>query len=290
MFRTDNGGTAWINKGNQGSAGGSPAGGLAVSANLPDRIYAAGNTTLWRSDNKGDNWTTISGTPGWPAVSIAMPITDISTRSNNGNEIWITLGGYTNGSKVFYSSNGGTSWSNFSGSLPNVPAYCVKYTSDGDVYIGTDIGVFFMDFAMNDWVPFSNGLPVVPVSDLFINEINGNIRCATFGRGIWQSDLYSDCGPLLLLSGLTQGTNFYQSGGVIETTQSIPGSFGNSVKYRSPTQIIMKPGFSVKQNAYMHALIGNCGQGIFSRGDSSNTSLSKGDYLQTNFKSGSTNN
>ena len=280
VFRSDDGGASWTNKGSQGSGAGTPAGGLAVSINTPDRIYAANGTTLWRSDNQGDNWTVISGTAGWPATSTALPITDINSRSTNGDEVWVTLGGYTNGNKVFYSSNAGAGWSNFSGSLPNVPVYCVKYTSDGDAYIGTDIGTYFMDFLMNDWVPFYNGLPVIPVTDLFVNEINGNIRAATFGRGIWQSDLYSDCGPLLLLSGVTQGTNFYQSGGVIETTQTIPGSLDNVDNYRSPSKIVFKPGFSVRNNAKIHAVIGNCGQGVFKISPSSSTAHSKEEYLK----------
>jgi photosystem II stability/assembly factor-like uncharacterized protein len=282
VFRSDDGAATWTNKGNQGSAGGSPAGGLAVSANTPDRIYAANSTTLWKSDNKGDIWTTISGTAGWPGASTATPITDITSRSSNGNEIWITFGGYTAGRKVFYSNNSGASWTNFSGSLPNMPVYCIKYTSDGNVYIGTEIGVYFMGFAMNDWVPFYNGLPVVPVADLFINEINGTIRAGTFGRGIWQSDLYSDCGPFIFLGGVTQGANFYQSGGFIETTQQIPGSYGNQLRLRSPTKIILKPGFSIRNNAYMHAVIGNCGQGVFNRADSNGTAISKGAYLKMN--------
>ncbi|MGO8055711.1 hypothetical protein, partial [Rhizobium leguminosarum] len=95
----------------------------------------------------------------------------------------------------------------------------VEYTNDGDAYIGTDAGVYFMDFAMSDWVFFSNGLPMIPVTEVVVNETNGTIKAATFGRGIWQSDLYSDCGPFLLLSGVSQGTNFYQSGGFIETIQ-----------------------------------------------------------------------
>ena len=285
VYRSDNGGTSWTNKGNQGSAGGNPAGGLAVSSNSPDRIYAANGTSVWRSDNKGDTWTTISGTTGWPGTSTALPITDITSRSTNGDEIWITLGGYTNGTKVFYSSDAGASWNNFSGSLPNIPVYCIKYTSDGDAYIGTDIGTYFMDFLMNDWVPFYNGLPVVPVTDLFVNEINGNIRAATFGRGIWQSDLYTDCGPLLLLSGTSQGTNFYQSGGVIETTQNIPGSLGNSDNYRSPIKIVFKPGFSVRNNAKMHAVIGACGQGVFREGPGGATEISKGEYLKIKYAS-----
>ena len=154
--------------------------------------------------------------------------------------------------KVIYSSNAGANWINFTGSLPDLPVYCIKYTNAGDTYIGTDAGVYYMGFTMSDWVFFSNGLPMVPVTEVVVNETNGSIKAATFGRGIWQSDLYSNCGPFLFLSGITQGTNFYQSSGFIETTQQIPGSFGNSVKYRSPAKITFKPGFSIRNNAYMH--------------------------------------
>lgn len=281
VYRSDNDGVNWTNKGQAGSAGGNPAGGLAVSAATPDRIYAAGNTTLARSDNKGDTWTTLSGNPGWPAVSSLVPITDITTRSNNADEIWVTLGGYAAGAKVYYSSNAGATWVNLSGTLPNMPVYCIKYTSEGDAYIGTDFGVYFMDFTMNDWVAFSNGLPWVPVSDLVINENDGIIRAATFGRGIWQGDLYSNCSPLLLLGGIIQGNIFYQSSGIIESTQQVPGSSGNSLKLRAPTKITFKPGFSIRANAKLHAVIGNCGQGVVNGAVPTEAALSKQAYLQT---------
>jgi len=274
VFRSDNDGVDWTNKNAAGSEGGSPAGGLAVSVQQPDRIYAADIGTVWRSNNKGDNWVTISNNPGFPALTTSTPITDITTRSNNADEIWITIGGYSAGNKVYYSNNAGGSWSNFSASFPNVPVYAVKYSSEGDAYIGTDIGVFFMDYTMYDWVPFSNGLPLIPVTDLFINETNGTIKASTFGRGIWQSDLYSDCGPFLFLTGTSNGRNFYQSNGFIETSQFIPGSLGNELRLRTPSKVIFKPGFRINNGAYLHALIGNCGQGVFNLTDGSNTHVS----------------
>jgi hypothetical protein len=287
VWRSDNDGLLWTNLFQSGSAGFAAAGGLAVSANVPDRIYAANGTTLQMSNNRGTIWKTISGNTGWPGG--ALTITDVQTRNNNANEVWVTFGGYGT-AKIVYSSNAGASWVDYTASLPDLPVYCVEYTNDGDVYIGTDAGVYFMDFNMNDWVFFSNGLPMVPVTEVFVNETNGTIKAATFGRGIWQSDLYSDCGPFMLLDGVTQGANFYQSGGFIETKQQIPGSYGNSVKYRSPTKIILKaglpgqPGFSIKNGAYMHAVIGNCGQGIFNRADSSGTVISKEEYLKMNMQ------
>ena len=271
------GSTMWRSnqKGNAGSwtkinatngtsgGGGGQTGGFAVSAQLPDRLYAANATQLWRSDNQGTNFTLISGNTGWPASFGVM--TDLAARNTNANEIWITTTGNNGNNRVLYSSNGGTSWADYTGTLPNVPVYSIVCTSDGDVYVGTELGVYFMDFAMNDWVPFYNGLPMVPVSDLFADEINGSIMAATFGRGIWQSDLYSDCSPLVVLSSTVQGRNFYQSGGLLQTTQTMNGSYGNELRYRSPAKISLKPGFKASAGSYLHAVIGPCGQGVFNR-------------------------
>jgi hypothetical protein len=264
IFRTITGGNigSWTSVGASGSAGFGSAGGLAVSANNPDRLYAANGTTLRISNDKGTTWAIISGNTGWPTNGVT--ITDIRSRKSNADEIWVTFGNY-GGQKVLYSSNAGTSWVNLTGSLPDLPVYCIDYTEDGDAYIGTDAGVYFMDFAMNDWVQFSNGMPILPVTELFVDINNNSIKAATFGRGIWKSELYSDCAPSLNLAGTSLGTNFYQASGLIITTQSVTGSFGNNNKYRSPTKIQFLPGFNSKENSYVHAIIGDCGQGVFDR-------------------------
>ena len=287
VWRTINQGTTWTQvstiSNNDGGTGSSRSsnGGFAVSAQAPDRIYGANGNTVRISNNQGSNWATISGNPGWPA-SVGT-ITDIATRSNNADEIWVTTTGNNGANRIIYSSNAGASWVNLTGSLPNVPVYSIFYTSAGDAYIGTELGVFFMDFAMNDWVPFYNGIPIIPVTDLFVNEAAGTVSAATMGRGIWISDLYSDCGPFMFLSGLTQGSNFYQSNGFIETTQDVPGSYGNQLRLRSATKIILKAGaagFRVREGASLRAIIGPCGQGVFRRADSSGSVITKEEYLR----------
>ncbi len=282
-WRSSNQGGSWtdISDGMGTSNGGSGhTGGFAVTPATPDRLYAANATVLRRSDNQGDDWTTISGNPGWPGLFGA--ITDIACRPNTTNEVWITMTGNNGQNKVFYSSNAGASWTNFTGSLPDVPVYCIAYDDTGDAYIGTELGVYFMDFEMNDWVPFYNGMPLVPVTDLFINETLGQIQASTFGRGIWQSDLYSACGPFMFLTGLTEGQQFYQSNGFIETSQFVPGSFGNVLRLRSPAKIIFKNNFKIHEGGYMRATIGNCGQGIFNLdGNPTNTdNMTKANFLQ----------
>ena len=261
IYKTINGGSTWTTIGNNASAGFAAAGGLDVSANLPDRLYAANASQAWRFDEQGASYVVISDKPGWPAGSPV--ITDIKTRPNSANEVIVTFGGY-GAIRAVYSSNGGATWGNLTGSLPDVPIYCADFISDGDVYVGTDVGVYFKDYAWTDWVRFSNGLPVLPVTEIIVDEINQEVRAATFGRGIWLSDLYSSCGPFLFLSGNNFGTNFYQSNGFIESTQVSPGSYGNVLLLRSPTKITFKNGFRAEQFSKLRAVIGNCGQGILS--------------------------
>jgi hypothetical protein len=271
LWRTDNQGNAWTQIGTFSNNNGSPPtsasrtynGGFAVSPATPDRIYAASANTVRRSDDKGANWSTVSGTAGWPA-NIGT-ITDIATRSNNADEIWVTSTGNNGANRVSYSSNAGASWVDMTGTLPNIPVYSIFYTSDGDAYAGTELGVYFMDFAMNDWVPFYNGLPMIPVTDIFVNEAAQSVTAATMGRGLWRSDLYSNCSPFLTLSSNAQGRNSFQTAGILQSTQSMNGSYGNELRYRSPVKISLKPGFKASAGSYFHGVIGPCGQGVFNR-------------------------
>jgi hypothetical protein len=53
----------------------------------------------------------------------------------------------------------------------------------------TDIGVYKLDSASTTWILYSQGLPNVITSDIEFNEATNKIYVATFGRGIWETDL-----------------------------------------------------------------------------------------------------
>ncbi len=91
------------------------------------------------------------------------------------------------------SPDGGVNWYNYSGTLPNVPANCIVYQngSNEGLYIGTDVGVFYTDGTMTDWITYQTGLPNVVVNELEISYNNNKLWAATFGRGLWNTDLYS---------------------------------------------------------------------------------------------------
>lgn len=160
---------------------------LQVAPSNTQHIYAANWDTLFSSTNGGGNWYADP-----VALSNAF-ITGIAINPNNDDNIWISLSGYANGQKVIVSYNGGLSFSNYSGSLPNLPINCIIYennTANG-LYVGTDVGIYYRDDNTGDWIPFSNQLPNVPVADLDISYNDGKLWAGTFGRGLWKSDLFS---------------------------------------------------------------------------------------------------
>ncbi len=190
VFKSTNQGNSWTQAGALGGSGD-----VMVINSAPSNsnvIYAARATSIFKTTNAGATWTPITGTI--PVGS--AQITDIDIDNTNENNVYVTLSGYSSGNKVFYTTNGGLSWANYSTGLPNLPANCIvfKKNSPGAVYVGMDYGVYYRELSMSSWIPYNTGLPNVWVNDMEIYYPTGKLRAATFGRGIWETDLYSQPG------------------------------------------------------------------------------------------------
>ncbi|GAL78046.1 glycosyl hydrolase [Algibacter lectus] len=111
--------------------------------------------------------------------------------------------GYSDGEKVYKTTDAGATWVNVSNGLPNIPMNTVVYRKNSlydEVYIGADLGVYAIDNNVSSAVPFLTDLPKCAVQDLEIfypTESTGIIRAATYGRGSWQANLST--GPLVTL-------------------------------------------------------------------------------------------
>ena len=101
------------------------------------------------------------------------------------------MSGYQAGKKVYLSDNGGASWYNISNNLPNLPANCIAVDSStkGALFVGADMGLYYIDSTMSTWAKYSAGLPNVIVNDIEINYTSCKIRAATYGRGLWECHL-----------------------------------------------------------------------------------------------------
>ena len=261
VWRSINGGTSW-------SVSATINGGwfLRTCPSNSNRIYAAGGAaydastgTLRRSDNAGVTWVAdvLSNNTGFPASY--TKITSINVDPSNSANVWVTFGGFSDGVKVYSSNDAGVTWSNRSGSLPNVPINCIALDNNNNAYLGTDNGVYYRGTGTNDWIPFYNNLPYVPVTDLIISESEGLVRAATFGRGIWSSSLRSTCVADINITGRLEGQEFYEVSNSVTTTAFLDTSEGTKVQMRGGLEVQLLHGFTAGEATQFRALIGPCG-------------------------------
>jgi PKD repeat protein/photosystem II stability/assembly factor-like uncharacterized protein len=152
-------------------------------------FYVARGSGFYRSDNINDIHPTFSDlTAKLPAT---VSVNDIATHPLNENLVYILLG-----SQIYKSADKGESWTNISGDLPQVALLEMEYdnSSAEGIYIGTDIGVFYKDSTITNWVDYSKNIPAVRISGMDIyygkNRDDSFITISTDGRGFWRSQLY----------------------------------------------------------------------------------------------------
>lgn len=185
MFVSTNQGTNWTQIGTLPVTGNVNEFAIAPSNN--QIIYVVKNGAIMKTINAGGSWTNITGT-----LSTALAFANVCVSPTDPNKVWVVGGNYSNGNKVFYSSNGGTSWTNISANLPNIPGNCLLYEpgSNDRIYVGMDVGVYYRDASQSTWTLYNIGLPNTPLSDMEITPaMPGKIVAATYGRGVWVVDV-----------------------------------------------------------------------------------------------------
>tara|TARA_B100001758_G_scaffold229413_1_gene224308 strand:- start:502 stop:3015 length:2514 start_codon:yes stop_codon:yes gene_type:complete len=185
VYRSTTGGAAWDSI-SYNVSNGSAIKSIALAPSDENYIYAASYSKIKVTKDAGENWTYIK--PGLANYNM----TDVTVSTNNADRAWVTFSDYNNVHKVYETNDAGNSWTNISGSnLPGLPVNCIVYQggANDDLYIGTDVGVYYKDNSMTEWIPFNNGLPNVIVRELEIHYEKGTISAATYGRGVWESPL-----------------------------------------------------------------------------------------------------
>ncbi len=204
----------------------------------------------------GDNW--------WERL-----IGSISLDPEDASKVWVTILGFEETGKVYHSSQFGEngSWTDVTGNLPAVPiksSVAEPGPNDG-IYVGTDLGVFYTNNNLSDWIWFGNGMPRAGIEDMQISD--GYLYVATFGSGAWRSPLYSSCPGVVLLNentnpdpnGLT-GMQQHTSSSSISSNQVIYGGPDTDIRFSSGNFVLLYDGFTVKPNTTFEAKIGGCPQ------------------------------
>jgi hypothetical protein len=156
---------------------------MAISESNPDYLFASKGSRLWRTINGGIYWTEI--TNGLPNLNINK----IAVHPMNPNLIAVSLSGYTAGEKVYISYDAGLNWKNYSKNLPNIPAKGLAWDDKWNdaLYVGMDVGIYYIDNYQEEWSSYGEGLPNVIVQDIEINYRTEKLFVGTHGRGVWST-------------------------------------------------------------------------------------------------------
>jgi len=169
-----------------------------IAQSNPSTIYVA--KRIYHSYNQpSELWVTTNGGVTWVDRTLGLPdslyFTYIDVDDDDPLSAWVVTAGFEAGKHVYHTTDGGANWSNITYNLPNLPTNCIVH-QDGSpyntVYIGTDVGIYYSNDTLSSWVAYNDNLPNVIVSDLNINYTDSVIYAATFGRGVWKTELLMD--------------------------------------------------------------------------------------------------
>jgi hypothetical protein len=156
----------------------------------PDPEFSSGIDT-----NVGGEWHRVVG-PGIVNGGDPPPnrwISSIAIDPSDPEHVCITYGGYRNtwtfepegNGHVFESHDGGGTWTDISGDLPDAAATDLLIVGDRLV-LAMDAGVFVADAATPaTWSNLGTGMPNAAVTDLALTPDGSSIVAATYGRGLW---------------------------------------------------------------------------------------------------------
>ncbi|WP_132114823.1 WD40/YVTN/BNR-like repeat-containing protein [Actinocrispum wychmicini] len=158
---------------------------IAPAKTDPNTIYLGTDTgRLWRTNDLGAHWTEFTG-KGLPTRWVNAIVVD----PTDARHVFVAFSGYREGdlaANIWETENGGRSWDNISGRLPNGPVEMLTYDQPRRrLYAATDLGVFVNRDGRSSWRRVGRGLPNTSVLDIKITGDGRTLYAATFGRSVW---------------------------------------------------------------------------------------------------------
>ncbi len=256
--------------------GGSTLGGHVFTTAAAD--IASGATT-WTDAalapvSNGGTTGTVFNPSGFDLSSVVVDPHDAS-----GMTVYATVMGFSGNSlsvaHVYRSTDGGASWMNINGNLPNAPTndLLVDPNDANTVYVANDTGVYVTTSVTSCgsgqcWSVYGTGLPNAPATKLVASAglatgdgRTGLLRVGTYGRGIWSIPLVTAISPALPIMGLSQTSIVFNSQQVGTESQPVSITVTNTgVATLTVTNVVVAGDFVESQNCTGApiAVGGNC--------------------------------
>jgi photosystem II stability/assembly factor-like uncharacterized protein len=147
-------------------------------------------TSLVLANGTSNTWTDIT-----PPGNNGAYVRRISIDPANQQNIYVCYSGYNNNGltptkHVWFSTNQGTSWTDKSGDLPDVPVHSLLVDNNNSsiLYIGTETGVYQSTNGGTNWTAATSGMPAfAPVDELVYQQGSNFIFAFTHGRSAFMT-------------------------------------------------------------------------------------------------------
>ena len=163
--------------------------------------FTTATTTLFvgTDDGKVLKITNADGvaTPVWTDLTSSSFVGSVSAINFGANENQIIVTFHNYGVvNVWYTTDGGTTWANKEGDLPDLPVKAVMMNplNSNEVILGTDLGVWRTDtFSATSptWIQSQNGMQNSKVTSFDLRTADNTVLASTYGRGLFTGKFLS---------------------------------------------------------------------------------------------------
>lgn len=168
---------------------------IKVSPYTPNRVFfGTNNGRVFRLDNANTVTTATIDANTTQISSSAFPLGTINCVNVGTSDDYI-IAVYTNYGvrSVWFTNDGGATWSDIEGNLPDMPVRWAMFEpgDNNKIYLATDAGIYTttnIDGANTQWLPEST-FPAVRTDMLKIRMSDSTIVAGTHGRGLWTAKI-----------------------------------------------------------------------------------------------------
>ncbi len=161
---------------------------------------------LWTGSNDGLIWVTTDGGATWRNVTANIPdqppqncwVSEIEPSRFDASTAYVVYDCHRRDDYrpyVYKTTDGGDSWTNISGDLPeDGGSYVIREddTNPKVLFVGTEFGLWMSNKGGDQWVRLKNNLPTAAIRDMELVPRDEELVVGTYGRSIYILDI----GPL----------------------------------------------------------------------------------------------
>ncbi len=177
--------------------GGSKITTVHVDVNTANRVWFGFSGKIIRVDNANSGAASATDrTPGNAGWSASGYVSSIEVQDGDANHILATVSNF-GVSSVWETTNGGTSWTEVEGDLPDIPVRGAIFNPNNSdqALLATEMGVWTTDNlngTSTAWAPSNNGLANVRTDMLQWRSSDNTVIAATHGRGLFSTNFFRE--------------------------------------------------------------------------------------------------